>query len=182
MSVIVNTTVLSNFAAVGQLALLRRRFGTLFLSDAVFEETQAGFMQGYEFYESLMQIVAPFSSDGWLYLTALHDPEEFRLYGQLLGNLHSGEASSLAIACCRHWIFLTDDKSARTRSRALQVSISGTSGILASLIQRSICSLEEGDWEFDRGATLRGGAASRPRVVERARVGDGTGYTGNGSN
>ena len=129
MAIIINTTVLSNFATVGQLALLQRRFGTLFLSDAVFKETQTGLMQGYGFYESLMQIVAPFSSDGWLYLTALCDPEEFRLYGQLLGNLHSGEASSLAIACCRARAgddgrragravsYRSDDQSVRNSSR-----------------------------------------------------------------
>jgi len=145
MSIIVNTTILSNFAAIDRLELLRLRFGMLFLSDAVFEETQAGLMQGYGFYESLMQMIAPFSPTGWLYLTALHEPEEFRLYGQLLGNLHSGEASSLAIACCRQWVFLTDDKSARRRSQELNVSVSGTLGILSSLVQRKLCDLEEGD-------------------------------------
>lgn len=89
-------SVIANFAAVHQIDLLRTRFGTVFLSDHVFEEIQNGLSQGYAFYEHIQDILVPFSLTGWLYLTALQSPEEFRLYGELLTTLHSGEASSLA--------------------------------------------------------------------------------------
>jgi len=145
MPVIANTTIISNFAAVRQLDLLRIRFGQVFLSDHVFEEIQTGFVQGYTFYEHFQDIVAPFSPTGWFYLTALQTPEELRRYSELLAGLHSGEASSLAIALYRQWAFLSDDKAARKRSATLKVSFSGTLGVLSSLVKRGQLSFQEAD-------------------------------------
>jgi len=50
MSVIINTSVFSNFATVKRLDLLRLVFGQLYLSEQVFEEIQTGLLQGYTFY------------------------------------------------------------------------------------------------------------------------------------
>jgi predicted nucleic acid-binding protein len=145
MPVIANTTVISNFAAVAHLDLLHLRFGKVFLSDHVLEEIQNGLTQGYAFYEHFQDLLVPFSPTGWLYLTGLQSPEEFRLYGELLISLHSGEASSLAIAFHRQWTFLSDDKAARERSKAMNVSISGTLGVLSSLVQRNQLPILEAD-------------------------------------
>jgi predicted nucleic acid-binding protein len=145
MPVIANTTIISNFTAVRQLDLLRIRFGKVFLSDHVFEEIQTGCIQGYTFYEHFQDIVAPFSPTGWFYLTALQTPEELRRYRELLTGLHSGEASSLAIALHRQWTFLSDDKAARKRSNTLKVTTSGTLGVLTSLVKRGQLSLQEAD-------------------------------------
>ena len=109
MAMIANTTIISNFAAVGQLELLHQRFTTLYLSEQVFEEIQNGLLQGYTFYSNLETQIFPFSSTGWLCLTALGTPGELQMYGQLLTNLHGGEASCLAIAFHRQWTLLSDD-------------------------------------------------------------------------
>ena len=50
MSVIVNTTVISNFASIGQLSLLERLYGVLYVSVEVHQEIQLGLEEGYRFY------------------------------------------------------------------------------------------------------------------------------------
>jgi hypothetical protein len=47
MSVIANTTVISNFASINQLDLLRRLFGALYISTEVYEEIRIGLEEGY---------------------------------------------------------------------------------------------------------------------------------------
>jgi predicted nucleic acid-binding protein len=113
MPVIANTSVISNFATVERLELLHTLWDKLYISEQVFEEIQAGFLQGYAFYADINKLIFPFSDTGWLHLTALNTSEEFQLFGQLLSTLHHGEASCLSIAYHRHWTFLSDDKAAR---------------------------------------------------------------------
>ena len=50
MNVITNTTVLSNFAVIGQLDLLRQLYGVIYIPIEVYEEMQAGLEEGYRFY------------------------------------------------------------------------------------------------------------------------------------
>lgn len=145
MPVITNTTVISNFAAVERLELLHRRFKALYISDHVFEEIQNGLTQGYRFYENLEKHIFPFSDTGWIILTGLHGTEEFQMYGSFLTTLHSGEASCLSMAYHRQWTFLSDDKAARKIGQEWDIPISGTLGILLSLVRREHTSLTEAD-------------------------------------
>jgi len=145
MPIIANTTVISNFAHVGQLECLPRLWRQLYISDKVFDEIQAGLLQGYTFYTGIEQHIFPFSQTGWLHLTACNTPEEFRTFGQLLTTLHSGEASCLAIAAHRQWTFLSDDKAARKTSQTLKVPLSGTLGILLALVKQGHLPLSEAD-------------------------------------
>ncbi len=113
MPVITNTTILSNYAAVGQIELLRKLWRKLYIPDQVYDEIQEGLGCGYDFYVGLDQLIFPFSKTGWLHLTALQSPEEFQLFGELGSTLQSGEAACLSIAYHRRWTFLSDDKAAR---------------------------------------------------------------------
>ena len=145
MSVIANTTLISNFASVGQLQLLRLPWEKMYLSDQVFNEIQAGLMQGYEFYTGIEQLIFPFSQTGWLHLTAPNTMDEFLALAKLLDKLHSGEASCLAIAYHRHWTFLSDDKAVRKAAATLDVPFSGTLGVLISLVKHNHLALSEAD-------------------------------------
>jgi predicted nucleic acid-binding protein len=145
MPAIANTTIISNFAAVGQLELLHTRFDKLYIPDQVYEEIQTGLLQGYSFYENIDQHIHPFAQTGWLHLTALNSSDEFQTFGKLLGTLHSGEASCLSIAYHRGWMFISDDKAARKASATLGISISGTLGILLSLVKENLLSLVDAD-------------------------------------
>jgi predicted nucleic acid-binding protein len=122
MNVLANTTVLSNFAAVGRLDLLRSLFGTLYVAQAVFEEMQAGLDEGYTFYAGIEGEVHPYCEGGWLHLVTIEGEEELGLFQGMPLKLHRGEAMSLAIAKCRGWRFLTDDRAARASERSSSAS------------------------------------------------------------
>ena len=145
MFVIANTSTTSNFATVEKLELLQARFETLYISEQVFDEIQDGLTQGYDFYRDLKQQIFPFSETGWLHLITLNTIDELMTFNQLLSKLHTGEASCLSIAYHRQWLFLSDDKAARQQSHALNVPISGTLGVLLTLVKQQKLSLIEAD-------------------------------------
>lgn len=138
MSVIADTTVLSNFAQLARIEMLRQLFGEVHLAVEVYQEIQAGLEEGYSFYSCVDPILAPAQRDGWLHLTGLTSDEELALFATLPAQLHYGEASCLAIAKRRGWLFLTDDRAARTAAKARQVQVSGTLGCLVSGVERGL--------------------------------------------
>ena len=143
--VITNTTLVSNFAAIGQLNLLHLCLESLYIPEQVYNEILDGRLQGYTFYENIEREISPLTQGGWLLLTSLQSPDEFRLFSDLLGDLHHGEAACLAIAAQRKWVFLSDDRAARRAAGKLDVSVSGTLGVLVSLVKRGLIKGEEGD-------------------------------------
>lgn len=145
MMVIANTTVISNFAAVRQLDLLRRLLNAVYISTDVYAEIQDGIAEGIRAYDGIDAHIVPFSEDGWLHLTALQGDEELRLFNRMPASLHRGEASCLAIAVQRGWAFVTDDASARKTARTLGVPISGTLGILIEAVSTAALSAPEAD-------------------------------------
>jgi uncharacterized protein len=133
---LVDTTVLSNFAAIKRLDLLRNLFGTIHISYAVYSELQTGLDEGYEFLAGLESHIFPFHPDGWINLVVLEGETEVTLYENLPSKLHRGEAMSLAIAAQRDWHFLTDDRAARAYATKLGISVSGTIGVLIQLVKQ----------------------------------------------
>jgi len=77
-----NTTVISNFAAVNRLDLLRSLLGRLYISTEVYEEILNGLEEGYIFYEGIDELIFPFADDGWIELVSLAGEEELRRFGQ----------------------------------------------------------------------------------------------------
>jgi predicted nucleic acid-binding protein len=57
MSIISNTTVLSNFANIGQLDVLRRLYQILYIPTEVYEEISAGLEEGYLFYQDVIPVI-----------------------------------------------------------------------------------------------------------------------------
>ena len=143
MRVIVNTTVISNFASIGQLDVLRQLYGALAMSTEVYDKIQAGLAEGYRFYEGMEQWVEPLAEGGWIHLTSLSHEQELRYLRELPIRLHRGEMASLAIARHRGWLLLTDDRAARTEATRLGVPVSGSLGCLVLAIERHLCSLSQ---------------------------------------
>lgn len=143
MSVIANTTVISNFASVGQIDLLRQLYGTLFISTEVYREVQAGLDEGYRFYESIDNLAHPFAADGWIRLTSITGEEELRVFSKLPSPLPPGKASCIAIARQRDWLILTDDLAARIQAHQLGVRLSGSIGCLVLAVERGLYQLEQ---------------------------------------
>lgn len=143
MSVIANTTVISNFAEVDRLDLLQALYGQLHISAKVYDEIRAGLDEGYTFYAGIDGLIYPFVSDGWLYVTTAYGDKELRTLKTIPSQLDKGEASCLAIALQRGWRLLTDDKAARMVAGQLNIPVSGTIGTLVLAVERKACSLKE---------------------------------------
>lgn len=117
MSIISNTTVISNFACIGKTDILRQLHREIYISTEVYEEIQTGLEEGYLFYDPVVDKIYPFATSGWIKLTSMSDDREFRLFGNLPPRLHKGEASCLSIAHHRGRLFLTDDRDARREAK-----------------------------------------------------------------
>lgn len=102
MSVISNTTVLINFAAIGQIDLLPALFGTICIPAEVFAELELGAAEGYPFLAPVIHATVPPAEHGWLQQTPIATAQELRLMTTLPIGLHRGEAACLAIAAQRH--------------------------------------------------------------------------------
>ncbi len=142
MSVITNTTVLINFATIGQLDVLRQLFGRLYLPTEVYSELLDGQAEGYSFLDGIEALIAPLSSTGWLQLVSLEGAAELQHYGTLPVGLHYGEAACLTIAKHRGWLLLTDDRAARAEARRQKIGLAGSIGCLVLAVERSIITLE----------------------------------------
>lgn len=143
MSVIANTTVISNFASIDRLELLHHLYTTLHISTEVYAEIQQGIVEGYGFYRGIEQVIYPVTQDGWIHLASIAGDDEMRLFSMLPAQLHPGEASCIAIAYGRNWQFLSDDHAARQVARKWAVNISGTVGCLTLAVERSLCDLPQ---------------------------------------
>jgi predicted nucleic acid-binding protein len=142
MSIISNTTVLSNFASIGQLDVLHRLCPILHIPTEVYEEINAGLEEGYLFYRDVQTAIYPFTETGWLHLTAM-DTDELRQFGETPSRLHKGEAACLAIAQHRHWTLLTDDSAARAEAARCRIRVSGSIGCLVLAVERRLTTLEQ---------------------------------------
>ena len=147
MSIISNTTVISNLSRIGSLDLLRQLYGEVFLSVEVYQEIRRGYEDGYTFYSGIDDIVEP--EDGWLRLTALAD-EEVVIFSRMPARLHAGEASSLAIAELREWMLLTDDQAARTIALHRRIALGGTLGCLLLGVERELWTLQQANQWLER--------------------------------
>jgi len=142
MSVIANTTVLSNWAAIGEVDVLRKLFARIYVTTEVYEEVRAGFDEGYAFYESVVQAVAGIKGGTWIEITSVIGPAELRLFSEAPARLHCGETSCIAVAKERGWLFLSDDADARKHAQRLGVTTSGTLGCLVLAVERRLAPLE----------------------------------------
>jgi predicted nucleic acid-binding protein len=135
VNILLDNTVLSNFAIVQRPELLRVAFGdVLATSEDVFEELNAGILSGK----------LPALDWSWLPIWTLDDAERVH-YERFLQTLNAGEASCLAMALGRNCQFLTDDRDARELAGRLQVPISGTLGVLIRLVDIDAIELREAE-------------------------------------
>jgi predicted nucleic acid-binding protein len=143
LSVISNTTVISNFATIDQLGLLHLLYDTIHVSVQVYDEIRQGLDEGYSFCGGIDHLIHPFVPDGWSRLVSMRDQDEVPFFGKLPRGLHSGEASCLAIAHHRGWTLLTDDQAARIRALELGIRVSGTLGCLLLAVTRKHCTADQ---------------------------------------
>lgn len=141
MPILLNTTILSNLAAVDRLDMLRWLHDACYVTSAVYEEIQLGRAEGYDFLERVDEAL----DIGDFALVTFETAAELTQYRAMPTNLHRGEAMSLALAYCRGWRFLTDDRAARSQATHLQIPCSGTLGLLLYAIRHEYLTVDEGN-------------------------------------
>lgn len=135
MLLVLDNTVMSNFALVGRVDWLRRVWpGMLVTSSEAWDELQVGIRLG--------RILE--TEWSWLAVLMLTEAER-EIRDELVPPLDEGEAACLTLAQSRGYGFLTDDRVARREARRLGVPLSGTMGVLKSLVHEGHVSLDEAD-------------------------------------
>jgi predicted nucleic acid-binding protein len=135
MTVLLDNTVLSHFSTVRRPDLVRAAFveqvGT---TGQAYQEMRDGVAIGK----------IPAGDWDWLVRVALTPVEQvqFETFHEHMG---AGEASCLAVARERGYRLATDDKDARRLARQLNISLTGSIGILAALVKQGQIPLVEGD-------------------------------------
>jgi len=134
--IVVDNTVLSNFALADLLDLLCLFAGNKGMTtDHVLSE----FIRGVEIG------VLPDSDMAWLRVVQLQGRREDALFRSLRKELDIGEASCLAIAISRKSDFLSDDGDARAIARREGVRLSGSIGVLLSLVESKQIDIQRAD-------------------------------------
>lgn len=133
--VILDATVLSNFAHVQRPDLLRLTLGNDAATTAVvLTELRSGEDLG----------LVPRCDWRWLRVAALTSAEQ-RLAASYGAQLDAGESACLAVARSRAWTFLSDDFAARRLAQREGVPVSGTIGVLRQLVASQQLTSDEGD-------------------------------------
>jgi predicted nucleic acid-binding protein len=139
--VIVNNTVLSNLASVDRLDILKKVFLKVYTTLEVQNEVENGIRCNHLFQNHTKKII----DDGqWIFI-ANCSQQESKFYNDLRKRVDLVEASCLAIAKERGWIFLTDDYKARLIAQQLGVRLSGIIGVLVTAIDDKIISMAEAE-------------------------------------
>jgi predicted nucleic acid-binding protein len=134
MPAVVDTTVLSNFAHVQKPELLRSALEQGSTTPQVLRELTIGEQTGR----------LPICDWSWLPVLDLSGSER-ALAADFARQTDLGEAECLAVALSRQWMFLSDDQAARRIARLREVTVSGTLGVLARLVDTGRLPLGDAD-------------------------------------
>ncbi len=123
--ILLDNTVLSNFALVGRSDLLWKLWGNeICTTQAVKREYKIGSDAG---------VVPPSAWDTLAQVILSDDEQQFA--ADLSLRLGQGERTCLAVAHLRNGLLVTDDRNARVLTRRLGVVVTGTIGILVRLVR-----------------------------------------------
>lgn len=134
--ILIDNTVLSNFALVGELNLLEdycQEKGST--TDYVLAEFERGVKEGIFINTNLH----------WLKGLTLIDEKEKSFFKTLSKKFGVGEASCLAIAIYRGYDLLSDDMPVRKIAMREGIRLSGSLGVLLELIRIDRIALEKGN-------------------------------------
>ena len=137
--ILVDTTVLSNFAHIGRPDLLRLALPDAATTPQVLVELERGRTSGH----------LPDCDWNWLKIVALSPAEEAHL-NRIRRFLGDGEASCIAVVVERGGVLFTDDLDARRYAVRCGLSVSGTLGVLALLVRDGHLSVQEADLYLER--------------------------------
>lgn len=134
MTLIADTTILSNFSLVHRPDLLR--------ADGL-EEIVTALRVMEEYQTGVAKHLVPLCDWHWLPILTLDTQAEIKLFAQLHQHLGAGESACLSLATYRGFMVLTDDSDARRWAHRTEIPVSGTIGLLVQLVQGKVIALEE---------------------------------------
>lgn len=163
--VVLDATVLSNFAYTHSMDFLVEVFERLYTAREVVSELEQGVEDGYGFLERALaqlppKMVSSATADCEISAPKLTASFVEKISPRLRKELDAGEAHALAVALDestwkRHAhiggqdgysvVFASDDGDARTLARELDVQVTGSIGILVHGIQEDMLSVETAD-------------------------------------
>ncbi len=132
---VVDNTVISNFALIGKIKLLKEKLQKKMI---IPEEVKKEFLSGID------NGVIPETDISWLKVVKRIGDED-TLFNRFCLELGIGESACLSIAINRGWNLFTDDVDARITAQRFEVPVSGTIGMLIYLIHKKHITLEEGN-------------------------------------
>ena len=139
---VLDCCVVSNFALAGALGVLERICANgAWITDFTAAEVMRGIQAGH----SRLRSVPESARAGRIRETALAAGDEKRLFEELSRSLGLGEASSIAVAKARGFVFASDDRVARAEAASRGVPLTGTLGLLAKAVRAGVCDLREAD-------------------------------------
>lgn len=140
--IVFDSCALSNFAGADVLPILERMYGgSAYVTGFGSVEIVRGIRLGRAGLERIESAVRA----GWLKETNLWFVAEKSGFDSLSISLGLGEASSLAMAANRGWVYASDDGTARRAAEALGVKLTGTAGILIKAAEKRIITRERAD-------------------------------------
>jgi predicted nucleic acid-binding protein len=134
--ILLDNTVLSNFALVDELTLLKQfcvdsAASTLYVLDEFEQGVEAGLFKKVNF--------------SWIVKLDFDNGTERNIFNFLHKRFGAGEASCLAIGIHRRYDFLSDDMMARKLALREGLRVSGSIGILIELIHQKVITLKKGN-------------------------------------
>lgn len=133
--VVFDNCVLSNFALSDSLNILTTLYpNSSYVTDFVSAENTRGILGGYKELIKIREAVR----DGRLKEITLKSKAEKALFESLSVSMGFGEASSIAVAKSRDFVFACDDKAARREAGLLDVKLTGTIGILVKAVKKNV--------------------------------------------
>jgi predicted nucleic acid-binding protein len=140
--VVFDTCAISNFALAGAFGILESIYrNKARITNFVAAEILRGIQSGHSRLEAIPGAVRA----GWLREVGLRSREDKFLFESLSRSLGLGEASSIAVAKRRGFVFASDDRVARAEAVRLGMPVTGTLGILVKAIREDVCDLRTAD-------------------------------------
>jgi len=138
---VLDATVLSNFARTECIDWLTATFGTVRTVPAVRAELEQGVEAGYEYLARVMTAI----DDGHIPLLDVDDATVAEGYPALRDRLDRGEAAALVAVLAEGGTLVTDDGTARTVGQERGVAVTGSLGLLVRGIREDAVSIEAAD-------------------------------------
>ena len=140
--IIFDCCVLSNFALSDSLHVIEKLYAnSSYVTSFVAAENLRGILGGHK----KLVIVNEALKEGWLKDIALRGEKEKALFELLSVSLGFGEASSIAVAKARGYIFACDDRVARKEADLQHVRLTGTIGLLIKAVKKKVINSHEAD-------------------------------------